>query len=501
MTNPLRQRPHPHLLEISARPWLRGLGDAAGRPIGLDDVPDAELDSIRERGYDAVWLMGVWTTGPRARRLALTYPDLLRTYEWLVPDWEPRDVGGSPYSVQAYQPPPSVGTKDALRRFRARLHERGIGLVLDFVPNHVGIDHPWLDDHPERLVRGTARHLGREPGHFFVHETTAGEPRAGETRIFAHGRDPYFPGWTDTAQIDFRRSSVRRAMTDLLLEVASLADGLRCDMAMLALPDVFRRTWGETAEDEAGDFWAEAVPALRQMFPEIVLIAEVYWGLESRLLGAGFDWVYDKETYDALVGGHVGALHGRVALPPADHASRVRFLENHDEPRAREVLGDRYRAAAVCAYALPGMRFFQDGQEEGRRLRAPVQLSRAPVEAIDEDCREFYRRLLRFLDDDALHRGTWSPPEVASKSAGAATSPLVAQVWTGSAGTRVLVANLGGTSAATTLQFSPAPGATLASFVDEASGASFEPSLNESAEIVLPVEVPPLGTLLLRPRS
>jgi hypothetical protein len=496
VTNPLRARPHPHLLEIPARPWLRRLSDVAGRPIGLDDVPDAELDSLRSRGYDAIWLMGVWRTGPRARRLALTYPDLLRAYEWMVPDWETRDVGGSPYSVQAYEPAEIVGPREALVRFRRRLHDHGLGLVLDFVPNHVGIDHEWLDQEPERLVRGTARDLGREPGHWFVHETDAGEER-----IFAHGRDPHFPGWTDTAQIDFRRKESRRAVRDVLRDVGSLADGLRCDMAMLPLPDVFEKTWGAAAADEAGDFWAEAVPALRDAFPEIVLIAEVYWGLESRLLDAGFDWVYDKETYDALVAGNVGALRDRMALSAPLHASRLRFLENHDEPRAREVFGERYRAAAVCAYALPGVRFFQDGQEDGRRLRAPVQLGRAPVEPADEECRAFYGHLLRFLDAAVLHHGAWAAAEVGAAANGGETPPLVANVWTGVAETRVLVANLGGGAASGTLRWPAPSGARAPTFVDAPSGALFESSLLEAARVSLSVEVPPFGALLLESRG
>ncbi|MFN8179366.1 MAG: alpha-amylase family glycosyl hydrolase [bacterium] len=494
MTNPLRARGNPHLLEVALRPWLARLAARARRPVGLDDVPDSEFDFIRERGYDAVWLMGAWTTGPRARRLALGYPDLLRTYERLVPDWEPCDVAGSPYSIAAYEPPPNVGGRDALRRLRERLHERGLGLVLDFVPNHVGIDHPWLDDHPERLVRGTPRDLARDPSTYFVH------PRVGgEFRIFAHGKDPYFPGWTDTAQIDFRRRDARRAMQDLLIDAASLADGLRCDMAMLCLPDVFRRTWGESAEEEPGDFWAEAVGALRREIPDIVLVAEVYWGLESRLLETGFDWVYDKETCDALTRADVAAVRHRVDLSAREHASRLHFLENHDETRARAALGDRWRAAAAVAYGLPGLRFFQEGQEDGRRLRAPVQISRVPDEPPDEECREFYGRLLRFLDADVLHGGAWTAAHVEAIGGGE-SPPLVASVWSGVEEARLLVANLGATAARATLRWPAPAGATAATYVDVGDAATFMSHVSETSQLSLEVEVPAFGARLLRSR-
>ena len=332
--NPLRRRANPMLLEIAARPWLAGLSTAAGRPVTFADVPDDVIDRIAAAGFDAVWLMGVWTTGEKARALALGYPDLLATYNRLLPGWRPEDIAGSAYSIGAYEPPAEAGGRAALQTLRGRLNERGLALVLDFVPNHIGIDHAWLDTRPELLIRGTNEDLESEPLNWFQHTTPDGEER-----IFAHGRDPNFAGWSDTIQIDHRRRAPRTAMTELLADLASLADGLRCDVAMLVLEDVFRSTWGEAAPDDAGDFWTEAIPAVRARFPDLALIAEAYWGMEDRLCEAGFDWAYDKDAYDRLGEGDAAAIREMIDADGSYHSRRVHFLENHDEERAWSVLG------------------------------------------------------------------------------------------------------------------------------------------------------------------
>lgn len=493
MSNLLRRRPHPLLLEIAVRPWLERLARAAGGPVGFADVPDAELSRIRAAGFDGVWLMGVWPTGARARGLALYYPDLLRTYETMLPDWEPRDVQGSPYSIQAYEPLPAAGGREGLRRLRERLAAHGLGLMLDFVPNHMGVDHPWLDEHPDRLVRGTARDLARDPGNWFVHTTPSGEDR-----VFAHGRDPYFPGWSDTVQVDYRRREARGAMTRVLLDVAAQADGIRCDVAMLPLPDVFEKTWGPGAPEESGDFWAEAIGALRREVPETVLMAEVYWGLGPRLRSMGFDWVYDKELLDALVARDLPNLRARFAAPPADHEGFVRFLENHDEPRALDTLGARERASAVLAWSLPGVRFVFDGQVEGARGRPPVQIARLPAPVPDEARARFYAELLRFLDQPELHDGRWSDLSPCLTDGAEATAVFVSR-WAGPGGERLLLANLEETARTARLVCkAEASAAPPAMWVDASSGERFAAAPGSDAGITLDVPLAPWGHRLLR---
>ena len=403
--NPIRSVSHPLLLEIPVRPWLRELSRREGRRISLAGVPDGALETIRELGFQAVWLMGVWRTSPEARRLALSHPALLRAYESLLPDWQTADVEGSPYALQYYEATHSIGGDFELDIFRSRLQKMGLGLVLDFVGNHFARDHHWLDDHPQWLVQGTVRDLARAPSNWFVHLG-----RDGTDRIFAHGRDPHFEGWSDTVQIDLRRREARDAHIGTLRDLAKRCDGVRCDVAMLLLRDVFRSTWGEAPDEAEGEFWEEAILEVRREHPEFVFIAEAYWGLESRMIDLGFDFAYDKSILDALAGRDLAALRHHHSLPAEHRQHRVHFLENHDETRARTRFGEeRLAAALLFASTLPGMRFFQHGQIEGRRFLIPVQLARAPEETDDPWCQSLHERVLAILREETLHAGRWSP--------------------------------------------------------------------------------------------
>jgi hypothetical protein len=494
--NPLRRSPHSHLLQIPARPWLRRLAADSAVP-SLDRVPEAALDSIAGHGFHGVWLMGVWRTGPIGRRLALDDDSLRARYNEVLPGWTEDDVSGSPYSIAAYEPAPEIGGADALARFRARLHERHVGLMLDFVPNHVGRDHAWLDEHPERLVTGTEEDLRRAPDGWFRHDGPGG------SRIFGHGRDPNFPGWTDTVQVEYRRRETRAAMTRLLADVASRCDGVRCDVAMLLLEDVFRKTWGDLPDGEPGCFWTEAITELRRDGADTVLLAEAYGGTEPRLIAAGFDYAYDKGLYDLLLAND--AEHARFHLSGAwnDPARGAHFLENHDEARAMAAFGpERLRAAAVATFSAPGMRFFDEGQDEGRAVRVPVQLAREPREPVVEWCRTFHHQLWRILSEDVFHRGTWSPAEIRAPGDGEPVPPLVGSRWAHGRDHRIVLANISGGDAYGRVPWPLPPGGPDAlTLVDELSGERFERSRNEMREPGLFVKLEPWGTHFLRLRD
>jgi len=170
-------------------------------------------------------------------------------------------------------------------------------------------------------------------------------------------------------------------------------------MAMLLLPEVFERTWGLRPEP----FWPHAIRRVRAAHPEFAFMAEVYWDLEWRLQQEGFDYTYDKRLYDRLRSGAARPVRDHLRADLDFQRKSVRFLENHDEERAAAAFPpEMHRAAAVVAYFCPGLRFFQDGQFEGRKIRVPVQLCRRPVEASDPALRAFYDRLL-----NALPEGAW----------------------------------------------------------------------------------------------
>src|SRR5262245_13135696 len=242
---------HPLVSEINARCWLRDLSERRGRPVHFGNVPEEEFEFWRRLGFTHVWRMGVWTTGPRSREVFLRQPDTPGSLKAVLPDWRGEDVAGSPYAIAAYRVPDSLGGDAGLRAFRENLHRHGLGLLLDFVPNHVGLDHPWLREHPDWFIRARQK----TPGTFPV------PTREGEAWI-AHGKDPYSPPWADTAQLDFRLPAARTAMIEQLGSIAALCDGVRCDMAMLLLNDVFARNWEgfpSSGPAPASEFWADAI--------------------------------------------------------------------------------------------------------------------------------------------------------------------------------------------------------------------------------------------------
>jgi len=150
--------------------------------------------------------------------------------------------------------------------------------------------------------------------------------------------------------------------------IARKCDGLRCDMAMLVLPEVFRQTWGRDMEP----FWPKAIDAVRENRPEFVFMAEVYRDLEWTLQQQGFDYTYDKRLYDRLRSGDARSVREHLRADPAYLDKSVHFLENHDEPRAAAVFSpDRHRAAAALAFLSPGLRFFHQGQFSGRTKQTP----------------------------------------------------------------------------------------------------------------------------------
>ncbi|PJF38055.1 MAG: alpha-amylase, partial [Phototrophicales bacterium] len=124
----------------------------------------------------------------------------------------------------------------------------------------------------------------------------------GRTLVVAHGRDPYFPGWIDTAQLDAFSPSYRQAALETLLDIADQCDGVRCDMAMLLVNRIFAQTWGDYVDEPPKtEFWEDIIPNVKALHPNFIFIAEVYWDMEHELQKLGFDYTYDKVFYDRLV--------------------------------------------------------------------------------------------------------------------------------------------------------------------------------------------------------
>lgn len=397
---------HPSLYEINTRVWLRRLSEEAGKPVTLAEVDDDVLDDLARRGFDWIWLLSVWQTGAASRAVSRGNPLWQAEFRAALPDLTAQDICGSGFAISAYEVDEAVGGKAALATFRARLAARGLRLMLDFVPNHTALDHAWVKAHPDFYVQGNEQALAAAPENYCRVETDQGP------RILAYGRDPNFAGWPDTLQLDYANPVLQSARMTELAAIADQCDGLRCDMAMLLLPEVFHRTWDSTPPP----FWPKAIAAVRGDHHGFTFLAEAYWDLEWDLQQQGFDYCYDKRLYDRLRHGDAAAIRAHLGAG-LDYQSRLaRFLENHDEPRAASVFPwPRHQAAAVVTALAPGLRFFHQGQFDGARMRVPAHLCRGPVEGRDAGIVAFYERLLAVLKGEGFREGAWSliPPDPA----------------------------------------------------------------------------------------
>lgn len=401
------------LYELNIRTWRAEQGQALGRPATLDDVSNDLLDHLVEDGFTWLYLIGVWRTGPLVRAIAHADQNLRHYLQAVLPGFTDEDICGSPFAPQSYEVCPLLGGDEALARLRERARAAGLSLMLDFVPNHVGLDHAWTSEHPDWFIRGDERLLATHPD---------GWGRVGD-HIYAHGRDPFFAPWRDTVQLDYSNPAVQTAMIEVASSIAARCDGLRCDVAMLLLPDVFESTWQRRMQP----FWRACLDRVRALHPGTLFMAEVYWNREWELQQAGFDFTFDKLLYDRLLSGDAESIraHLRADLTYQNHC--LRFLENHEEQRAASRFShvDHHRGALLLTGMVPGMLLCHHGQEDGRRLHSSVHTCRRPPEDGSVPHRHAYQELMRLLSEPARHDGTWQLLEPFNGGG----QPLIGCIW------------------------------------------------------------------------
>ncbi|MEP7289858.1 MAG: alpha-amylase family glycosyl hydrolase [Chloroflexota bacterium] len=391
-------RRNPSVYEINTWVWLTDLSSRFERTVTLGDVPSEALDEIAAWSPDVVWMMGVWQRSPHGRAIALSHPDLQFEYQRVLPNFRDEDIVGSPYAVYRYVVDGHLGGPDGLAAFREQLQQRGIALLLDYVPNHVAVDHHWTVDCPDCLVRGTEEDLALRSS-FYFHT-------AENNLIFAHGRDPYYPPWTDTAQVNAFSPDARAQSLATVQSIANQCDGVRCDMSMLLVNRIFSNLWN--MESPHTEFWHDLIPAVKEEHPGFVFMAEVYWEMEAELQSLGFDYTYDKRLYDRLLHESVHIVRDHLYAASTYQRRMVRFIENHDERRAQESFGyERSMAAAALTMLLPGAKLYYDGQFEGRRIKLPVQLGVRPKETPNEPLKTFYAKVTAELSHAVYHDGTF----------------------------------------------------------------------------------------------
>ncbi len=423
---------YPSLYQLNTRVWLTDLSISLGRATTLDDIPDAALDRICESGFDWVWFLSVWQTGLVGQQISRNNAEWRKEFEETLPDLRDEDIAGSGFAITGYTVHRDLGGDAALARLRNRLRQRGLKLLLDFVPNHTALNHPWVEEHPDYYIAGSEQELAQSPQNFVRVKRPSGD------LILANGRDPYFPGWPDALQLNYGNSAVQQAMIGELLKISRQCDGVRCDMAMLILPEVFERTWHISSQP----FWSEATRQVRNATPGFCFMAEVYWDLEWTLQQQGFDYTYDKRLYDRLRAGEARPVREHL-MAGLDYQNKMaRFLENHDEPRAAATFPTEiHKAAAVITFMSPGLRFFHQGQFEGRKRRISPHLVRAPEEPVDVVLQHFYEGLLAVLQLPVLHHGQWQLLEcVPAWDGNSSSDAFVAFSWQNSNGKRLLIA-------------------------------------------------------------
>jgi glycosidase len=390
---------YPTIYEINTWVWLAEIVRKTNRKTDLSSVPAAIWDALAAYGFDAVWLMGVWERSPAGIAIANRNPGLLEDFRRALPDFSFEDNVGSPYCVRRYVVDEHLGGPAGLAAARRELAQRGMKLLLDFVPNHVAPDNPWVTERSEYFIQGSAEDARSSPNSYVEVKGT----------FLACGRDPYFPAWPDVVQLNAFQPGLRQAVIDTVSDIASQCDGVRCDMAMLLLNDVFQRTWGARAgQPPPTEYWQDVIPAVKKTHPDFLFIAEAYWDLEWELQQKGFDFCYDKRLYDRLEHESAESVRLHLCADGAYQQKLLRFIENHDEPRAAAAFpGAKERAAAVATSTLVGARLFHEGQFEGRKVRLPVFLSRRPKELMDPEIQTFYTKLLAAINSPVFREGQW----------------------------------------------------------------------------------------------
>ena len=379
--------------------------------------------------------MGVWERSPAGIAIAMANPSLVEGFRRALPDFAPADVVGSPYCIRDYEVDARLGGPEGLAAAREALARHGLGLILDFVPNHVAPDHPWLAEHPEYFVRGDEADLERDPASFV---------RVGDV-VVANGRDPYFPAWPDVVQLDAFSADLRGAVTATLRSIATQCDGVRCDMAMLVTNDVFERTWGgRAAPRPESDYWPTVIPDREGRSTPASCSSPRRTGTWSGRSSSRASTIATTSGSTTVSSTRAPSRCTATSAPtsPTSGGSSASSRTTTSRARRRPFPEPKARAAAVATLSQTGARLVHEGQLDGRTVQLPVFLGRRPDEPVDVDLRAFYERLLAFLGDGVFREGEWTRAERGGWDGNESWGQLVGWGWRG-ASRKLVVVNLG----------------------------------------------------------
>ena len=396
------------LLEISIRPFLYSLSNKYGRSITkLRDIPEYEMHDWKSMGFQWVWLYGAWTLGQRCLEFDLTDEILLNRYNEMLPGWTKEDVIGYPLSIVDYKLNPELGTMEDLVWFREQLKQRGMRLMLDFVPNDTAIDAPEMISHPDYYICASDKDYDENGNINLARFMPDG---------VAYGAGKWMPPMRFTAQLNIFKPEVREMQIQKLLDISEYCDGVRVHLAQYLITDQFATYWTDELDGFSKpdvEFWKEAIDRVRHNYPDFVMMAESY-GYENQemLLNCGFNYIYEKELIDHLANGDIAGFRNLIFQNHFITKKMVHFIENHDEPRSITRFWGNQRAAMAATVALltlPGIRLINFHQWLGYKNQIDVNLRRALKEPCDQKTVLFYSRLFRVLETNAIRYGTWEP--------------------------------------------------------------------------------------------
>lgn len=487
---------NPKLFEINIRLLVKRY-DADGKRATLADIPSSYWENLAENGIEIVWLMGIWQTTDILIDRCCFEEYLIQSYNRSLKDWQRKDVIGSPYAIDKYEVNRELGIKKDLLQLKKTLNDLNIKLLLDFVPNHFSAETVLLKTHPDIFLETTEEILSSDRHTFY-------RPIQQPHRIFAHGRDPFFPAWTDTIQLNYFNLKAREFLTGTLLNIAELCDGVRCDMAMLTLNNVFGNTWRGVIDENLfpkpqDEFWRSAITEVKKSHPDFLFLAEAYWNLEWDLQQLGFDFTYDKKLLDRLKDGTPKNIRDHLRADMSFQLKSSRFLENHDEERVIHSLGmEKSFAAAVIISTIPGMRFFFDGQTDGKKIKLPIQLGREPKEVKNQAVSSFYDKLFRITKNEIFSAGSWELKEALPGWERDHTyENLLTWHWTNNSHHCLVVVNYSHVSSQGRIKIHPSGSEELLVLTDLWNGEEYIRSANEALYSGLFVELSPYQVHLL----
>ncbi|MBV8206562.1 MAG: alpha-amylase [Acidobacteria bacterium] len=413
--------PRTVMIAKSAYVWLHQLSRRYSCGIHrLDEVPDEELDSFSRRGFNAVWIIGVWQRSRASQRIKQLTGN--------------PEAGASAYSLYDYAIADDLGGEAAYRNLRDRAAARGIRLASDMVPNHMGIDSRWLIEHPEWFIQldhppfpaytfngpdvsSDGRVEIRVEDHYYDRTDAAvvflrRDRWTGDTRFIYHGNDGTSFPWNDTAQLNYLNPQVREAVIQAILHVARQFPIIRFDAAMTLTRKHYQRLWfpepgsGSAIASRAEhgltrarfdaampqEFWREVVDRVAVEAPGTLLLAEAFWLLEGYFVRTlGMHRVYNSAFMNMLRdeenANYRSVMKNTLEFDPEVLKRYVNFMSNPDERTAIDQFGkgDKYFGCCVLMATMPGLPMFGHGQLEGFHERYGMEYRRSYFEEAPDE--------------------------------------------------------------------------------------------------------------------